>query len=74
MPLARSACLANDRFLGDNAMTEENQCRIVGWLIGAIAVGLLALVAFSGCQMVHGFALDVESAARYTADHTVADR
>ena len=42
----------------------------------AIAIGFLILlnVLMAGCQMVHGAALDIESAARYTADHTVTDR
>ena len=55
-------------------MREENQCKIIGWLILIISLAMLAAIAASGCQMVHGAALDIESASRYVADHTVVDR
>jgi len=58
-------------------MNEENQCRVVGWLITAIAIGLLAVVAFtnSGCmQTMHGMASDIRSGATYVEDHTIDDK
>ena len=39
-----------------------------------VLVLLLGMMLWTGCQTVHGLALDVESAARYTADHTKCDR
>ena len=45
------------------------------WLL--VVFFLLAIIAgliSTSCQTVHGLALDVESAARYTADHTKVDR
>jgi len=44
-----------------------------GLAVATVVVILLGW-AVAGCQMIHGAALDIESAARYTADHTVVDR
>ena len=39
-----------------------------------VVVALVALFVGGCMQTIHGIALDIESTARYTADHTVADR
>lgn len=34
------------------------QCRAIQWLIVGIAIGILAVVAFTGCQTTRGVAAD----------------
>lgn len=51
----------------------QTQCRAIQWIIVGIAFGILAMVAFGGCQTLGGVCRDIESAAQYGHKHIVVD-
>lgn len=49
-------------------MNDNTQCKIIGWVILVICLGLLAGIAASGCQTVRGAAHDLGCVTDYVQE------
>lgn len=51
----------------------QTQCRAIQWIIVGIAIGILAVVAFTGCGTLTGFVDDCEDGITHARQHLKYD-